>query len=491
LREVGLHLTDTTRMNQRIAAPARSELVRGIGPWAAIAVNVANMIGTGVFLKTRVMTCNVGSARTVLLVWITAGLLSLAGTFSYSEIAAMMPEAGGDYVYLRRAYGRLTAFLYGWMVFAVSRAGSQAALAFGLAIFLNVALGGALAGWHMGVTVAGIAWRVDGLAVAALATIWLVALINCASVAAGGRTALAATIAKVLLVGGVGLSAFLLAPGSWSNLLGSGASGTCEGVAASARGGIAGFGAAMLGALWAYDGWNNVAPLAGEIRDPKRNLPRAFVGGMLVVGALYGFVNLGYFYALTPLEVANIPASSSVATEVLKKFLGPVAVSLTAVAFMVSSFGSLHASVLANSRIPFAMARDGLFFRGLAKLSPRTNVPVRAILAQALWASVLTLSGSYDALTDSVIFVSWAFYGLSIASLFVFRRIMPDAPRPYRAPGYPVVPLIFLLVTLSLLVNTFVAAPRQALEGVTVLLAGLPFYWWWSRAQPEASRPSR
>ena len=466
------------------ASSARPELVRGMGAWGAIAVNVANMIGTGVFLKTRVMTCNVGSANLVLLVWLAAGLLSLAGTFSYSEIAAMLPEAGGDYVYLRRAYGRLTGFLYGWMVFAVARAGSQAALAVGLAIFMNVALGGVLETWRIGGTVAGLHVGVNGLVLVALVTIWMVALINCASVAAGGRTALLVTIAKVVLVFGVGIVAFVFAPGDWSHFATSGLQGTCEGVAPSARGGVAGFGAAMLGALWAYDGWNNVAPLAGEIRNPQRNLPRAFVGGMLVVGALYLFVNIAYFYALSPVEVASVPASSSVATEVLRRFLGPIAVSLTAVALMVSSFGSLHSSVLANSRIPFAMARDGLFFKSLARLSPRTKVPVRAILAQAAWGSVLALSGSYDALTDSVIFVAWAFYGLSIASLFIFRRTLPDAPRPYRALGYPVVPGIFLLVTVALLVNTFVAAPRQALEGVAVLLAGLPFYWWWSRQLP-------
>jgi APA family basic amino acid/polyamine antiporter len=215
-------------------------------------------------------------------------------------------------------------------------------------------------------------------------------------------------------------------------------------------------------------------------------MPRAFVGGMLVVGALYLFVNVAYFYALSPVEVASVPAASSVATEVLKRFLGPLAVSLTAIALMVSSFGSLHASVLANSRIPFAMARDGLFFQGLAVLSPRTHVPVRAIVALAAWASVLALSGSYDALTDSVVFVSWAFYGLSIASLFVFRRTLPEAPRPYRALGYPWIPALFLLVTLALLFNTFLAAPRQALEGVGVLLAGLPFYAWWSRRPAPA-----
>jgi APA family basic amino acid/polyamine antiporter len=446
----------------------RSELTRGVGPWAAAAVNVANMIGTGVFLKTRVMTCNVGSAKLVLAVWLAAGLLSLAGTFAYAEIAAMMPEAGGDYVYLRRAYGRLVGFLYGWVAFAVARAGSQAALAVGLAIFMNVAMGGALDHAH-------------GLTLVALAAIWTVALLNCASVASGGRMALVLTLAKVALVLGVGVGSFAFAAGDWSHLSQSGFAGTCEGVAGSARGGIAGFGAAMLGALWAYDGWQNVAPLAGEVRDPQRNLPRAFVGGTVAVAALYLLVNLSYFYALTPVQIASVPVSSSVATQVMQRFLGPIAVSMTAVALMISSFGALHASVLANSRIPFAMARDGLFFRALVRLSPHSNVPVRAILAQAAWASVLALSGTYDTLTDSVIFSSWLFYGLVTAALFVFRQKMPDAARPYRAFGYPVIPMIFLLVTAALLVNTFVAAPREALRGVAVLAAGLPFYWYWAR----------
>jgi APA family basic amino acid/polyamine antiporter len=446
-----------------------------------MAVNVANMIGTGVFLKTRVMTCNVGSAKTVLVVWAAAGLLSLAGTFSYSEIAAMMPQAGGDYVYLRRAYGRLVGFLYGWMAFTVARAGSQAALAVGLAIFMDVALGGALDRWHLESVALGVHLSLSGLTIVALASIWTVALINCASVAAGGRMALVLTLAKVGLVLSVGIGAFVFATGDWGHFAQTGLAGTCEGVASSARGGIAGFGAAMLGALWAYDGWQNVAGLAGEVTDPQRNLPRAFVGGTLVVAALYLFVNVAYFFALTPLEIANVPASSSVATQVLQRFLGPMAVSMTAVALMISSFGALHASVLANTRIPFAMARDGLFFRGLARLSPRSNVPVRAILAQAAWASVLALSGTYDTLTDSVIFGSWLFYGLVTASLFVFRKTMPDAPRPYRAFGYPVVPMIFLFVTAALLINTFVAAPREALQGAALLAAGLPFYWFWSR----------
>jgi APA family basic amino acid/polyamine antiporter len=454
--------------------------------WAAISVNVSNMVGAGVFLKTRVMTCNVGSAKVVMLVWIAAGLLSLAGTFCYSEVAALLPEAGGDYVYLRRAYGRLVGYLFGWMAFAVFRTGSQAALAVGLAIFMNVALGGALEGWHADLRLLGLHATLGGTTLVAVATIWTVTLINCASVSTGGRTALVVTAAKLVLVLAVGVGAFLLAPGAFSHFGESGSAGTCEGVAASARGGIAGFGAAMLGALWAYDGWNNVAPLAGEIRDPQRNLPRAFIGGTLLVAALYLFVNAAYYYVLTPLEIASIPQISSVATEVSKRFLGPTAVAFTAIAMVVSSFGSLHSSVLSNSRIPFAMAREGLFFKALARLSARSSVPVRALLAQASWASLLAISGTYDTLTDSVIFASWLFYGLVAGALFVFRRTLPDAPRAYRAPGYPFVPIVFMLATLALIINTFIATPRQALYAAATLIAGLPFYRYWARHRPES-----
>jgi len=460
----------------------RSELVRGLGLTAAIAINVANMIGTGVFLKTRVMTCNVGSASTVLMVWIAAGLLSLAGTFSYAEVAAMIPEAGGDYIFLRRAYGRLIGFLYGWTFFTVARAGSQAALAVGVAIFLNVAFGGGLEVDVIQHTFKGVSWHLNGLTIVALSAIWIVALVNCRPVVTGGRAAIVLTVLKVALVVAVAIGAFIFAKGTFSHFTVPLVGGRCEGVASTARGGIAGFGAAMLGALWAYDGWNNVTPLAGEIKNPSRNLPLAFFGGTLIVGLLYVIVNVSYFYVLNPTEIADISTGSSVATEVLRRFAGPHAVTFIAVALMMSSFGSLHASVLANSRIPFAMAREGLFFKSLAQVSAKSRVPVRAIVAQAAWGSVLALSGSYDLLTDSVIFAAWLFYGLSAGSLFVFRTKMPNASRPYRAFGYPVVPAAFILVTIWLIVNTFVATPRLALTGVGVMAAGLPFYLWWSRS---------
>jgi basic amino acid/polyamine antiporter, APA family len=470
---------------RRPESPA--SLVRGLGLLAAISVNIANMIGTGVFLKTRVMTCNVGSASAVLAVWILAGLLSAAGALAYAEIASLMPEAGGDYIFLGRAYGRPVAFLYGWTFFGVAKAGSQAALAVGCAIFLNVVLNGGLNGAYFESTLFGNHVKFGNLTLVALTAIWLVAVINCASVRVGGQTASFLTGVKIALVVAVAGGAYLFAKGDWGHLSLSNAGGTCDSVAATARGGIAGFGAAMLGALWAYDGWNNLTPLCGEVRDPQRNIPRAFFGGMAIVGALYLFANLAYYYVLTPTEIANIPATSSVATEVMKRFLGPSAVGWIALAMMVSSFGALHASVLANSRIPYAMAKEGLFFRPLAGISPRTHVPIKAIVAQASWASVLAISGTYDTLTDSVIFASWLFYGLTAGTLFVFRKRMPDAVRPYRAWGYPVLPVLFLIVTAFLIINTFIATPEQAVMGAGLMLLGAPFYWYWTRSIHSAS----
>lgn len=465
---------------------SRAELVRGLGLWAAISVNVANMIGTGVFLKTRVMTCNVGSPLAVLAVWLVGGLLALAGAFAYAEVSAMLPEAGGDYVYLRSAYGRLTGFLYGWTSFAIVRSGSQAALGVSVALFCNVALGGALDAVAFAVGGAHVTW----LALVALAAVWAVTLVNLRSVATSGGMALVLTVMKLAAIVIVAVAGLAYADGQWTHLAMASTGATCAGVADSARGGMAGFGAALLGALWAYDGWSNVAPLAGEVRNPGRNLPLAFIGGTLLVGSLYLLVNVGYFHVLTPAQVGSVSPTSSLATEVMQRFVGARAVTLLALVLMVSSLGALHASVLSGGRVPFAMAREGLFFRGLARVSTQTHVPTRSILAGAALASVYALSGTYDTLTDAAMFVSWIFYGLAVATVFVFRRKLPDAPRPYRAFGYPWVPMLFLGVTAWLLVNTFFASPRLALFGVLLLLAGLPFYWWWARQLPPVRPPS-
>jgi basic amino acid/polyamine antiporter, APA family len=467
-------------------------LTRGLGLLPAIAVNVGNMIGTGIFLKARVMTCNVGSATTVMVLWVVGGLLVLAGAFAYSEVAAMMPEAGGEYVYVRRAYGRFASFLCGWTLFTLQKCGSQAALAVGFAIFMNVATGGALERPVLTWSLYGHPVSLTLLTVVALASIWVIALINARSVARGGETAFGLTSIKVAFLLCLALAAFLFGHGTTAHFAQSNHGGVCEGVAATARGGLAGLGAATLGALWAYDGWSNVAPLMGELRDPNRNAARVFIGGMLVVGALYVLVTVSYFYVLSPTEIASIPVGSSVGTEVLHRFLGPAAVTTLACMLMLSAFSSQQASSLAGARFPYAMARDGVYFRQMAELSPTTRSPVKAIMLQASLATVFALSGTFDTLTDAAMIGAWLFYGLAASTVFVFRRTAPEAARPYRCLGYPAVPVVFLLLAAVVIINAFVATPRTALVAAGVMLLGLPFYAYWSRAgRSSPSAPGR
>jgi APA family basic amino acid/polyamine antiporter len=461
--------------------PPSNHVIRGLGLLAATSILISDVIGNGVFLKARVMTCNVGSPRIVITVWIVAGLFSLAGGLIYAELAAMMPRTGGEYVFIREAYGRLWGFLYGWMRFFVAGSGGPAAIAVAFAIFFNVVTRGAIGTNYFTLDLAGYQVPFSGVQIVAITAVFVVTLINCGTVSISGRIATVFTALKIFLVAGVGLSAFLLARGDWAHFALSGISGTCEGVAAGARGGIAGFGAAMVGALWAYNGWNEVTYVAGEVKNPQRNLPLALIGGIGVVALLYVFVNAAYFYVLTPAEVAGIPTSSSAATEVLARFLGPVAGRLMAGAMAMSISSTLLVAILVGARIPYAMARDGLFFRYLGHVSPRTNVPVRALLVQAVWVSILVLSGSFDALTDYAMFAVLIFVALAASSIFVFRRRMPEAERPYRTWGYPVVPLVFLVMAGLLIGNTLLTMPRQALAGLGLMALGLPFYWYWSR----------
>ncbi|HEX8720416.1 MAG TPA: amino acid permease [Pyrinomonadaceae bacterium] len=456
-------------------------LVRGLGLAASVSIVVGSVIGTGIFLKTRVMMCNVETPWLVVFAWVAAGFLSLAGALTYAELAAMMPRAGGEYVFIREGYGRPLAFLYGWTQFAVAYTGSQAAKGVSFAIFLNGLMGGALDRNYFTVPLLGYEVPFGHLQVVALAIIILATLVNCLAVSVSGKVSVFLTGLKILIVLAIGVCAFLLAQGSFGHFSLSGAGGACEGVEATARGGMAGFGAAMLGALWAYDGWTNVTIVAGEVKNPQRNLPLALIGGILIVAALYIFVNFAYIYVLPPAELAGVAKSSSVATEVARRFLGPAAVGAIAMAMMVSTLGSLHTGTLSGARISYAMAKDGLFFRPLARLSEGARVPVNALILQCVWSCVLALSGSFDTLTDYVIFAAWIFYALNTASVFIFRRRMPHAERPYRTVGYPVLPVVFLLAAGWLIFNTLVATPRQALIGLFIIALGLPVYFYWAR----------
>lgn len=470
-------------------------LVRGIGLVAAVSVIIANVIGTGVFLKARVMTCNLGSPTWVILAWIAAGLLTLAGALTYAELTAMKPHASGEYVFLRDAYGRLSSFLYGWMQMFIAKPGSQAAIGMAFAIGLNDFLGGgALEKAVLFKTqIAGMPFELTMVQVTAIMVIIIFTTLNCASVTFSGQVATALTAVKIALVVFVGLGAFLWATGDLGNfsLLESG--GTCEEVSESVRFGsasytfAAGFGAAMLGALWGYDGWNNLTFVAGEVKDPNRNIPIAIIGSSVIIMVLYVIVHIGYFYVLDPTTVASVSKDSSVAKELVSRFFGGdvttfatgLSITIFTVGLMLSSLGTLHTSILAGSRVPYALSRDGLMPSILSRLSA-TNVPVPALIFQCVLAILLALSGSFDTLTNYVIFGSWIFYGLVTSSIFVFRRKYPAAERPYRAWGYPVIPAVFLLVTAWLLYNTIATETVQSFIGIGLIILGLPVYYYLS-----------
>lgn len=457
--------------------PEHTQLIRGLGLIAAISVNVGNIIGTGVFLKARVMTCNVGTPGRALLVWVVAGLLAMAGALTYAELLAMKPRAAGEYGIVRDAYGRPLSFIYGWTQFLIARTASAAALAVGFAIFLNDLVDGALSHAYFEYTLpGGHVLSFGRLQLVALSAIIVTTLINCAAVRVSGGVASFLTGIKILLLLGVGLGAFFYSGGDWGHLSLANTGGSCEGVAVT-TGGVAGFAAAMIGALWAYDGWNNITFLAGEVKNPGRNLPLALIGGGLVVMGLYLFVNLSYFHVMTPTSVASVKASSSVAAEVIRRLLGASAVTLMAAAMMTSSFGALHASILATARIPYALAKDGLIIKSLAHVSAHTHVPIRSLVVQGIWACVIALSGSYDTLTDYAIFALTLFYALVAGSIFIFRRREPDAERPYRTWGYPVVPILFMTVSVWLIFETIRSNPARSGIGLGLILLGLPVYY--------------
>jgi basic amino acid/polyamine antiporter, APA family len=459
-------------------------LIRGLGLLAAISIILGNVIGTGVFLKARVMTCNVGSPTWVIIAWVAAGILSLAGALTYAELSAMKPEAGGEYVFLRDAYGRVWSFLYGWMQIFIAKTGSQASVAVAFAIFLNDFLGGELKQTLLKTTLFGSDFEFTSLQIIAVMIIIIITTINCASVSATGQLATYFTVIKIGLILLVGVGAFIFADGSFAHFGMENAGGACEGVDNSVKYGaagftfMAGFGAAMLGALWGYDGWNNLTLVAGEVKNPQKNIPLALIGGTILIILLYVFINFAYFYVLDPTQIASVSKDSSVAREVVIRFAGAGLLVLLTAGLMASSLGTLHTSVLTGARVPYAMAKDGLMFQSLGRLSAGTRVPIGALLVQGVWACILAMSGSFDTLTDYVVFGSWIFYALVTASVFVFRRKYPNAERPYKAFGYPVVPILFLLVAGWLLINTIWTSPKQSFIGIFLIALGLPVYYY-------------
>jgi len=446
----------------------RMELKRDLGPWAAASIVIGTVIGSGIFLVPHDMILRVGTPGWVFVVWIFGGLLTLAGALSYAELAAAIPEAGGEYAYLREAYGPVWGFLYSWTQMWVAKSGSIATLATGFFYYLAnffpaldgvfyrlpLPLGphGAPLDFHWGQLLA------IGL-IAALA--WL----NYFGVKLGGEVQVAVTAVKVFLIAGIIVAG-----------LGFGSPHAPAPVSAAPLT-AAGFFAALVAALWAYDGWNNVAMVASEVRDPQRNLPRALIGGTLAVIAIYLLANAAYFRVLSPEAVG---ASPRVAAEMMRRILGGAGAGGVSIAAMISIFAALNGSILTGSRVPYAAARQGYFFRAIARVDEKHRAPGVSILALCTWSALLVLSGSYRQLFTYVIFASWILYGMATAAVIVLRIKRPDLPRPYRTLGYPVVPILFVLVAGIFIISTLWDSPRESLMGIVLILLGLPFYAYWS-----------
>jgi len=446
------------------------ELRRDLGLWGAVAIVIGTVIGSGIFLVPRAMVQRVGSPSLVFLVWIVGGLLSLCGALSYAELAAAMPEAGGEYVYLREAYGPIWGYLYGWTQMWVAKSGSIATLATGFFYYLTnffPFLDGVFYTIPLPLGAHGAPLELRYGQLFAMALILFLAGVNYFGVKLGGEIQIIVTVIKVLLI------AFIVVAG-----LGFGKPHGPETAVVTHPLTMAGFFGALVAALWAYDGWNNVSMVASEIRQPQRSLPLALIWGTLTVIVIYLSANAAYFHVLSAQQVG---ASQRVAADMMRLVTGGWGAHAVSIAAMISIFAALNGSILSGSRVPYAMARDGRFFSSVAKVSPVYHTPGVSIMALSFWSALLVFSGRYEQLFTYVIFASWILYGMTTAAVIVLRRKRPDLIRPYKTLAYPVLPVLFVIAAFCLVLSTLFDSPRESLLGLSVIFLGLPFYFYWRK----------
>ena len=452
------------------------ELRRALGPWAAIAVVIGTTIGSGIFLVPTDMVKAVGSPAMVFAVWIFGGILTLFGALTYAELSAALPGAGGEYVYLNAAYGPFFGFIYGWTQTWVAKVASIATLGTAFYTYLGdfyPSLGVVFCTLHFPIGPHGGPLEIRYGQMVAIGVILFLAAVNYLGVQVGGSVQIAVTILKVALIGGVIFAGLLSSHGNPANYHIS---------MPADPGGTAGFFVALVAALWAYDGWNNAGMLGSEIENPQRNLPRALIIGTSCVIGIYLLTNITYFYILSGPEVG---ASQRVAADAMRRVLGQPGGAMVSIAAMISIFAAINGSILSGSRVPYAMAKEGYFFGSFARVNPRFRTPAPAIMLLGVWSSLVLLSGQYRELYTLVIFPSWILYGMTAAAVIVLRRKRPDMPRPYRVAGYPVVPVLFVFVALALLYSTLRSSPRESGIGLGLIVAGLPFYFYWKRQKQD------
>jgi APA family basic amino acid/polyamine antiporter len=463
----------------------RLELVRGLGAWASAAIVVGTMIGTGIFLKPAEMAREGRSISVVFAAWIVGAILSIFGAFSFAELGSMIPEAGGEYAYLRRGFGPVYGFLFGWTHSIVGRPSSLASIAAGMMRFLSFLFP------IVAVPLFTVHISIPGLTVwikpydfvftwaQPLAVVWLLIMtgVNYLGVRLGGAVQVFLTTIKIMSVAIVIAVAFFShAPAARASDPFWPAAGTNSGTIFSA------FLATLAAALWAYDGWEDLNLVGSEVENPQKNFPRALVGGVGFVAVIYLLFSAA---CLKVLPFESVAVSPHIASDVVQTIAGPLAATWITIAMAISALGSMNSSVLSGARVGYAMARDGIFFKIAGGIHPRFRTPGRSLIFQGILASLMALTGTFEELTNLFIFAGWIFYGFAVVALFRMRKTEPHLPRPYRCWGYPWVPGLFVAGALALTFNIWLERPGRSTIGLLLILAGLPFYRRWSKGLPS------
>jgi len=456
----------------------KTQLIRGLGLTAAMMIVAGSMIGSGIFRKPATMAGQLMSPELLIIVWIAAGIITFIGALTNAEIAGMIDATGGQYVYFRKMYGDFIAFLYGWSIFAVIQTGSQAAIAYVFAEYLGYffkypQLPQSFQDFSIFMPFVGDIHPFLDFGTKAVAILCILFLtgVNYLGVVFGGIVQTIVTFIKIASIIILSLLLFTFGQGSYANVY-SGFNIPTETITNI----ISVIGLALAGAFWAYDGWNNVTFVAGEVKNPQRNIPLALLYGTLIVIAVYVLINIAFLYVLPIDEMSKSPLVAASAAE---RIFGVNGASIISIAVIISTFGALNGSILATARVQFAMARDRLFFSPLGKIHPKFGTPHVSLIIQGVWSCVLVLSGSFDTISDYVIFAAWLFYMLGAYGVFVLRKKMPEVNRPYKVWGYPYTPIIFIIFSFLFLVNSIISDTQDAAMGSILILSGLPIYLYW------------
>ena len=434
---------------------------RALGPFDALMIVIGGIIGSGIFINPYIVAQRLESTELVIGAWVAGAAIALIGALCYAELGAMSPAAGGQYVYLRDAYHPLVAFLYGWALLFMIEAGAMAAVAmtfseYAVRLVSDQPQASALVG-------------AGGIRAIAIGAIAFLSIVNYLGVVPGSR------LLNVFVLLKVAALAVLIAVGLWF----SGVVSAAQQVAApTAQGSPAAFGAALIPIVFAYGGWQSANYVAEEIKDPRRTLPLSLIIGTAIVALSYVTVNIAYLKAL---GLGGLAATTTPASDSARLLFGAAGDRFVTAAIAISTFGFLNLCVLAPTRVYYAMAADGAFFPQVARLHPRYRTPSLAIVLQSSWAIALTMTGTYGQLLDYVVFADWIFFGLTVAAVFVFRRRMPDAPRPFRTWGYPVTPALFVAAAVAIVISVIRVSPMQSAIGAALMAAGVPAFYYWRR----------